>query len=313
MPSQTKTLKNTRHLHKISDLSPAQSHEIILKTLELKARKMSYSFENPSPILALVFLEPSTRTRFSFEMACRRLGIETIVFSLDNSTSASKGESLHETLSTILAMCPDGLILRSPKTAEISAILSDLRLPFVNAGYGAEEHPTQALLDAVTIFEKRRKIKGERVVFVGDIEHSRVANSTAQLLISLGAEVAYCAPTEMQPQSDLWRNLTSFSSLSDAMKWANVCIGLRMQTERHSASIKNFSIEKYIQNFRIDPHSVKDLASDGLIMHPGPFVPGVDLVDEILTDPRCMIHDQVTNGVFVRSVVIGELFGTASV
>jgi aspartate carbamoyltransferase catalytic subunit len=206
-------------------------------------------------------------------------------------------------------MQPDLAVVRHNGDAAVTKILNSTKTPIVNAGDGTNEHPTQALLDAMTIFERRGQVEGERIVFVGDVEHSRVARSGRALFTMLGAEVAVCAPDYLQPKSKDWADTRRFTTLSEALSWATVCMGLRVQKERHHGQ-NRFDSADYIKNFRIDKNNIGSrLASDGLIMHPGPFVADEDLSEEILQDSRCAIHDQTTNGVYLRMAVLGQIFG----
>lgn len=262
------------------------------------------------PVVALVFFEPSTRTRFSFEMAAQRLGVKTVSFVADASTSVAKGESLHETLQTLIAMRPDLLVVRHSGDRAVEYLLKTTATPIINAGNGVEEHPTQALLDAMTIFERKKKLEGEKILFIGDVEHSRVARSDRSLFLKMGAEVAVCAPKRFAPKTLDWLETKQFSSLSEGLKWCTVCVGLRIQKERHQ-NVESGVSNEYIENFRLDKKNLSNLNSEAIIMHPGPFVDGVDLNHEILNDPRCVIHEQVTNGVYMRMAVMGDIFGVS--
>lgn len=297
-------------LYKIQDLSIIQIKKLIEIAIGLKSGRLTVRPHTHavSPIIALAFLEPSTRTRFSFDIAAQRMGFKTVVFSGDASTSLAKGESLAETIETLLAMRPDLMVVRHSGDVKVEKILAQTKTPIINAGNGVDEHPTQALLDAMTIFERRGRLEGEKILFVGDVAHSRVARSGLALFQKLGAKVGVCSPIELKPQTQDWSQATYFQSLDDGLRWSTVCIGLRIQKERHSGtSVASF--DSYIEKFRLDLKNLKSLASDGLIMHPGPFVDGQDLSHEVLNDARCAIHEQVTNGVYMRMAVIGEIFG----
>lgn len=263
-------------------------------------------------VVALVFLESSTRTRFSFEIAAKRLGLKTVVFSAGASTSMAKGETEAETLRTLLSMHPDMLVIRYSGDTEVQKIVQQLvtgrKTPVINAGDGSGEHPTQALLDVMTIRQRLGEIANQRVLYVGDVEHSRVARSGRTLLELMGAEVAICAPSALMPKSSDWANVKRFSNLDEALKWCTVCNGLRIQFERHGAKFK-ISKDEYIEKFRLDEKNLKALSQESVILHPGPFVSGVDLDEAILLDKRCGIREQVENGVFIRMAVMGECFG----
>lgn len=259
--------------------------------------------------LAMVFSEPSTRTRMSFQMASARLGIRTL--SLDNPqiASLSKGETLEDTFRNIAAMSPDLMVVRYNTNLDADAVIKELPCPVINGGIGAYEHPTQALLDAFTIQEARGQLKGEKLLIVGDVLHSRVANSNMVLLRRLGVEIAYCAPAEFEPKSEAWKGIRSFSNLKEAMEWSTVVMALRVQKERHSNVSIGLSMAEYRERYRIGGDQLKHLRSDGVLLHPGPVIRGVELSAFVLNDKRCKVLDQVTNGVFVRASLMSIMLG----
>lgn len=259
--------------------------------------------------LAMVFSEPSTRTRMSFQMAASRMGLRTL--SLDNPqvSSVSKGETLEDTFRNIAAMMPDLMVVRYNTNLDADAVVKELPCPVINGGIGAFEHPTQALLDAFTIQESRGQLKGEKVLMVGDVLHSRVANSNMVLLRRLGAEIAYCAPAEFEPKSEAWKGVRSFPNLHEAMQWSTVVMGLRVQKERHATTAIGFSMAEYRERYRIGGDQLKNLRSDGILLHPGPVIRGVELSAFVLNDKRCKVLDQVTNGVFIRASLMSIMLG----
>ena len=260
--------------------------------------------------ISLAFFEPSTRTRLSFQMAAHRLGMRTV--SLDNVavSSISKGETLSDTVRNLAAMKPDLLIVRSGENPELDETLQELPMPVINAGSGTAEHPTQALLDAYTIQEFRGQLSGERVLITGDVLHSRVANSNLILLSKLGAEVAYCAPEEFIPHRENWRDVKKFTDLREGMKWATVCMCLRIQKERHHLHHSiGLSMAEYRERFRIGTAQLKEFAKDGILLHPGPVIRGIEISSKALQDERCKVLDQVTNGVFMRAALLAGILG----
>lgn len=269
----------------------------------------------PSPglsqkVLALVFSEPSTRTRMSFQMAASRLGIRTM--SLDNpqAASLSKGETLEDTFRNVAAMGPDLMVVRYNTNPEADAALRELPCPVISGGVGASEHPTQALLDAFTIREFRGQLEGEKVLIVGDVLHSRVANSNLLLLKRLGAEIAYCAPTEFVPQDLNWKGIRHFPNLDEGMDWATVVMGLRVQRERHQpGELIGVSLAEYREKYRVGGDQLKHLRKEAILLHPGPVIRGVEFSEFVLNDPRSKVRDQVTNGVFVRAALISMILG----
>ena len=247
----------------------------------------------------LLFAEASTRTRISFELACHNLGIVPIVFSDIKSSSMTKGETLEETLSTLRHFDPALIILRYKS----SRIHFKSAIPVVNAGFGSYEHPTQALIDAFTIQEARGRIEGEKVLIVGDVLHSRVSNSNLKLLRRLGAEVAFCSPMSLFPKGDLWKGVRRFENLSEGVKWASAVMCLRIQQERHDMSI-GLSIAEYRDFYHFGAKQLEILKKDGVILHPGPYICGVEIDGEVLKDSRSRIMEQVANSPAIRAAAL---------
>ncbi len=260
-------------------------------------------------VVALVFSEPSTRTRMSFQIAACRLGVRSL--SLDNPqvASLSKGETLEDTFRNIAAMMPDLMVVRYNTNLDADAVIRELPCPVINGGIGASEHPTQALLDAFTILESRGQVKGEKILIVGDVLHSRVANSNLMLLRRLGAEIAYCAPEEFEPKNESWKDVRSFSNLNEGVQWATVVMGLRVQKERHQRADIGFSMAEYRESYRIGGDQLKHFRPDGILLHPGPVIKGIEFSAFVLNDKRCKVLDQVTNGVFVRASLMSLMLG----
>ncbi|MBY0452065.1 MAG: aspartate carbamoyltransferase catalytic subunit, partial [Bdellovibrionaceae bacterium] len=173
------------------------------------------------------------------------------------------------------------------------------------AGWGRQGHPTQALLDALTLSEKWSDLSGKHVLFVGDIKHSRVVSSHLELSKKLGYKIGFCAPAELLPPVNA--DVQVFSRIDEALQWADAVIALRVQKERHDNE-NLFMIEDYRESFGLNLHKLKSLKSDAVIMHPGPINYGIEIETEILNDPRCAILKQVENGVFLREALIRGLF-----
>lgn len=260
-------------------------------------------------VVALVFSEPSTRTRMSFQVAAARLGMRSVALDNPQNASISKGETLEDTFKNIAAMMPDLMVVRYNTNLDADAAIKDLPCPVISGGIGTAEHPTQALLDAFTIKEFRGKIKGEKVLIVGDVKHSRVANSNLTLLRRLGAEVAYCAPEHFEPDNENWKGVQSIPNLNEAMKWATVVMGLRVQKERHQGTNIAVSMAEYRERFRIGGDQLAHFATDGILLHPGPVIRGIEFSAFVLNDKRCKVLDQVTNGVFVRASLMSLMLG----
>ena len=256
-------------------------------------------------VVQLLFAEPSTRTRASFEVACGKLGIATTSLWNLHFSSMAKGETLKDTLQCLIALKPNMIVCRCGELKSIEAFLRSSPIPVVNAGLGAKEHPTQALVDAFTIQEIRGKVEGEKVLIVGDVLHSRVANSNLRLLTRLGAQLGMCTPEALSPvDKQAWEDVTRFDSLESGIKWADVIMCLRVQRERHSLRSIGFSLAEYRDSYRIDQENMQMFRSDGVLLHPGPAVRGVEISNHALDDPRCHIITQVENGTHVRSAII---------
>ena len=256
-------------------------------------------------VVQLLFAEPSTRTRASFEVACGKLGIAiTSLWNLHFSSMA-KGETLEDTLQCLIALQPNMIVLRCGGFKSAESFLRSCPIPVINAGLGTMEHPTQALVDAFTIQEKRGKVEGEKVLIVGDVLHSRVANSNLKLLTRLGAKLGMCTPEALSPaDKQAWKNVVRFDSLETGIKWADVIICLRVQRERHSLRDIGFSMAEYRDNYRIAQEEMEIFRSDGVLLHPGPAVRGVEIANQALDDSRCHIVTQVENGSYVRSAIM---------
>ena len=302
----------------IDDLS-SENVDFILKTSSLFKRNFNRHQRiihciNPEQtkgmVAQLLFAEPSTRTRVSFESAFGRLGIATTSLWNLHFSSMAKGETLGDTLQCLVALGPNMIVLRCGDFNAVDSILKTSQIPIVNAGLGVKEHPTQALVDAFTIQEIRGQVKGEKVLIVGDIAHSRVANSNLKMLTRLGASMGVCAPAELSPfESKEWKGVQRFESLQAGIKWADVIMCLRLQRERHSLGDIGFSMAEYRDKYHIGHEQMDVFRSDGVLLHPGPAVRGVEISTRALEDPRCRIVDQVENGSYVRSAVICMMLG----
>ena len=257
-------------------------------------------------VVLLAFFEPSTRTQMSFVMACQRLQMRSITFPAKEESSLSKGETYSDTFLNLGAMQPDLFVVRSSSLSAFKEGLDSCPIPLINAGSGVDGHPTQALLDAFTIKERLGRVEGQKILFVGDVVHSRVASSNRELLQTLGAQIGVCGPEQMLPKDKNWCEAKVFHDLNEALQWATVCMGLRVQLERH-ASQKTFSTESYAVNFCLNKERLKHLTENGVILHPGPFVRNLDFHPEVLKDKRCAILEQVNHGVFVRAALMAKI------
>ena len=257
----------------------------------------------PGYVVLNVFFENSTRTRVSFELAARRLGAEVINISLINS-SIKKGESLLDTASTLNAMKPDLLIVRHPHSGAPLLFAEYLNCSIINAGDGRHEHPTQALLDALTIKRRIGYLEGLRISICGDIANSRVARSNIHLLTTMGAEVRCVAPSTLMPSSLEKLGVKCFFDMKEGIKDADVVMLLRLQNERMSGT-ENPSEREYFKFFGLDETKLSMANSNAVIMHPGPMNRGVEIASALADDAnRSLIKTQVEMGVAVRMSII---------
>ena len=249
-----------------------------------------------------LFVEPSTRTRVSFELAEQRLSADIINMNADVS-SFRKGETLLDTLKNIQALQADIVVIRHQATGAPNFLARELNMGVVNAGDGAHSHPTQALLDIFTMREKKGRIEGLNVVIVGDILHSRVARSNAWGLIKLGANVTFAGPATLVPREFEQIGVRVCHNLKDALAEADVINLLRIQLERQQRGYFP-SLGEYSRFFGIHPETLRYNKKDALIMHPGPINRGVEIDSAVADGPQSVILEQVTNGLAVRMAVL---------
>lgn len=250
-----------------------------------------------------LFFEASTRTRTSFEIAAKRLGADILSITASGS-SVSKGESLVDTLNTLGAMRPDAIVMRHSASGAPHFLSRYLPIPFVNAGDGTHEHPTQALLDALTIIDRRGSLAGLRVAIIGDIAHSRVARSNVFLLSKYGVKVVLCGPASLLPREmeQLAPGIELTSNMVEAIEGADVIMMLRVQLERqHEAA---FPANEYFQFFGLRLEHMEKAKPDVIVMHPGPINRGREISSEVADSQRSAILNQVENGVAVRMAVL---------
>jgi aspartate carbamoyltransferase catalytic subunit len=296
----------------IADLSPDEIL-LVLDTAEAMKEVGSRPIKKVPALrgktVVNLFFEPSTRTRTSFEIAEKRLSADTLSIAVASS-SVVKGETLADTALNLEAMQPDMIVLRH-KSSGASHFLSRIcRSAIVNAGDGTHEHPTQALLDAFTIRERKKRIAGLKVAIVGDLLHSRVLRSNIHLLTKLGAAVCVCGPPTLIP-ADIGRfGVQATSSVDAAVEDADVIMMLRIQLERMEGAYFP-SLREYFQVFGMTEARVKRARPDAIIMHPGPMNRGVEIASEVADGPYSVILDQVANGVAVRMAVLYLLAGGA--
>jgi len=249
-----------------------------------------------------LFYEPSTRTRTSFEIAAKRLSADTINIAAATS-SVVKGETFVDTAKNLEAMNPDIIVLRHSAAGAPHMLSRVVRQCVINAGDGAHEHPTQALLDMMTIREKKKRIAGLRVAIIGDIAHSRVARSNIFGLTKMGAEVAVGGPSTMMPRFIDRLGVEVHHHVDDAIRGADIIMMLRIQTERQDMSVFP-SLREYANLFGLNRKRMALAKDDVIIMHPGPMNRGVEICPDVADGPYSVILDQVTNGVAVRMALL---------
>ncbi|MBU0800406.1 MAG: aspartate carbamoyltransferase catalytic subunit [Alphaproteobacteria bacterium] len=256
-----------------------------------------------------LFFENSTRTRASFDMAARRLGAEAI--NLDIATSSvKKGETLMDTVATMAAIVrPDAIVMRHSEYGAPGYVAPHVKCPVINAGDSWREHPTQALLDALTIIRRKGGIAGRTIAICGDIAHSRVANSNMILLTRLGANVRVIAPPALVPQKFPVAGVRHFETMEDGLPGCDIVMMLRLQKERMQAGLIE-SESDYFKHYGLTPERLALAGRDADVMHPGPMNRGVEIADEVADDPqRSLILEQVRNGVPARMAVLELLIG----
>jgi aspartate carbamoyltransferase catalytic subunit len=283
-------------LSRAKELQPIQSQS--LKKLDTLRGKM----------IVNLFYEASTRTRTSFEIAAKRLGADAVSITASGS-SVTKGESLVDTLNTLAAMRPDAIVMRHSASGAPHFLARHLPTPIINAGDGTHEHPTQALLDARTILDRRPSLEGLRVAIIGDIAHSRVARSNVHLLAKFGVDIVLCGPPSLLPVelAELAPGVTLTNDIGEAIRDADVIMMLRVQLERqHEAA---FPASEYFRFYGLRLEHMELARPDCIVMHPGPINRGRELSSEVADFQRSVILNQVENGIAVRMAVLERVIG----
>jgi len=304
-----------RHLISAADLSRDDAL-LILDTADELARMADRPIKKLPTLrgrtVVNLFFEDSTRTRISFEAAAKRLSADVINFSVKGS-SVAKGESLKDTALTLEAMGADAVVIRHSASGAPQRLAGWVRGTVVNAGDGAHEHPTQALLDAFTIRERLGRLAGVNVSIIGDIAHSRVVRSNIHLLTKMKANVTVAAPPTLIPAEIEKMGVRVVHSLDEAVKGADVIMMLRIQLERQG-KLSFPSLREYYNTFGLTPERLRRANSEAIIMHPGPMNRGVEIASDVADDPRrSVILEQVTNGVAVRMAVLYLIGGAHNI
>jgi aspartate carbamoyltransferase catalytic subunit len=261
--------------------------------------------------VALAFFESSTRTRISFATAASRLGADTMNLQAESS-SLKKGESLLDTARTLDAMKPDCIVMRHSSSGSADFVARHLDIPVVNAGDGTHEHPTQALLDALTIRDRRGTMENLNVTIIGDILHSRVARSNLHLLSHFGCRFTLCGPAMWLPREFecFGKNVRRSTRIEEALEGADVVMVLRVQQERlHEPALP---LNEYILLYQLTPERLRIARPDALVLHPGPMIRGLEIDPAVADGPQSCVLEQVTNGLAVRMALLFVLIATGS-
>jgi aspartate carbamoyltransferase catalytic subunit len=261
--------------------------------------------------VAIAFFESSTRTRISFTTAAARLGADTMALQAESS-SLKKGESLIDTVRTLEAMRPDGIVIRHASSGAPEFVAQRLEIPVLNAGDGTHEHPTQALLDALTIRDRKGRLEGWNVTILGDILHSRVARSNIHVLSKFGVKITLCGPAMWVPREleKLAAGVHVVHRTEEALAGADVVMVLRVQTERiHEPAL---APDEYISQYQLTPARLKLARPDALVLHPGPIVRGLEIDSSVADGPQSGVLEQVTNGLAIRMALLYHLIGGAA-
>ncbi|MFM7672684.1 MAG: aspartate carbamoyltransferase catalytic subunit [Bacteroidota bacterium] len=297
---------STPHLLGIKELTPADISLILSTASQFKEVLQRPVKKVPSlrdVTIVNLFYENSTRTRFSFELAQKRLSADTLNFAA-SSSSAAKGETLLDTVNNILSMKVDMVVIRHSSSGAPHFLAQHIPAAIINAGDGVNEHPTQALLDAFSINEKYGQLQGRKVAIIGDILHSRVAQSNIHLLNKMGAEVVVCGPPTLIPKhiQSAWNVSVSYD-LKETLNWCEVANVLRIQLERQNQVLFS-SLREYRLHYGINKQLLDGLSKPITVMHPGPINRGVELDSDVADSHQSIILQQVENGVAVRMAVL---------
>jgi aspartate carbamoyltransferase catalytic subunit len=308
-------LQRLQHLLEIESLTPEQITFILDQSKpfqEFQRHPLKKLATLRGKTVAIAFFEASTRTRISFTTAASRLGADTMNLQAEAS-SLKKGESLLDTVRTLEAMRPDGIVIRHSSSGAAAFVAERLEIPVLNAGDGTHEHPTQALLDALTLRDRKHKLNDWNVTILGDILHSRVARSNIHLLSKFGARITLCGPAMWIPREleEFGPCIRRTTDIEDSLRGADVIIVLRTQTERINEPA--LPVDEYVLGYQLTKERLKLAAPDALVMHPGPMIRGLEIDPAVADGPQCAVLEQVTNGLAVRMALLYHLIGGAPV
>jgi aspartate carbamoyltransferase catalytic subunit len=286
----------------IKELEANQIYELISLAQDIREQPNRYKKALEGIFVANLFFEPSTRTRFSFEMAEKRLGAEVLNFQ-EEISSRKKGETIYDTLKTLEALGVHGVVLRHSQNGILTDLKDKVNLALINAGIGHEEHPSQCLLDLFTIYQEFGHISGLKVAIVGDIRHSRVARSNYYGLTKLGAKVYFAGPKELNLDEESWVPSEHWHPWDELIGEMDVIMMLRIQHERHETALA-MSKEQYHEQYGLTEERSKRMKPEAIIMHPAPVNRDVELASSLVESSRSRIFKQMENGVYMRMAVL---------
>jgi len=288
-----------KHLTRLSDFTIEEIKEILERANRYASGEELPKLEGK--VVANLFFEPSTRTQYSFMMAEQKLGLKKMDFTAETS-SIQKGETLYDTVKTFEAIGVNGVVIRHPQNNYFEQLIPNLNIPIFNGGDGSGNHPTQSLLDLLTIYQEYGKFEGLKIAIVGDIAHSRVAHTNIEIMNRLGMEVHLVAPEQFQEEGYEWEKL------DDILEEIDIIMLLRVQHERHDGGME-LTKEEYHAQYGLTIEREKRMKEGAIIMHPAPFNRGVEIADDVVECKRSRIFKQMSNGVFVRMSVLVHALG----
>jgi aspartate carbamoyltransferase catalytic subunit len=295
----------------VEQLSIQEILQLLQRAAEMQqASASALSQRFPHKRVVLLFYEASTRTRVSFQFAAKALGAMTAVISA-GSSSIEKGESLIDTGYTLQSTGADVIVLRHPSSGAAHLLARHIEIPVVNAGDGMHEHPSQALLDALTMQKHGKKFEGLKITIVGDILHSRVARSNAMLLSKFGAQVTFCGPPELLPEvaATLAPGVGVERDFESALRQVDAVMMLRVQKERLAGL--NLDVLDYTARYQLTQQRLTLAKPDAIVFHPGPMIRGMEITAEVADGPQSVIREQVANGVPTRMAILARAFESA--
>ncbi|MFC3882645.1 aspartate carbamoyltransferase catalytic subunit [Bacillus songklensis] len=291
------------HLLTVSSLTTDEIMHLLNQAEHYRQGRMVWE-PRQQMFISNLFFEPSTRTKCSFEVAERKLGLDVIPFEVSTS-SVQKGETLYDTIETLAAIGVNAVVIRHPQDAYYENLMGKVSIPIINAGDGCGQHPTQCLLDLMTIRQEYGTFSGLKVAIVGDLRHSRVARSNAEMLTKLGAEVYLSGPKEWHDENIPYG---TYVEMDDAIREADIVMLLRIQFERHGQQTE--AAKNYHSLYGLTVEREKQMKKESIILHPAPVNRGVEIADELVECGRSRIFKQMQNGVFVRMAVLAKALQT---